>query len=179
MGWFLDSSLRKALQSPRRVIERSGIREGMTALDLGCGSGAFVTGFARAVGEHGRVYALDMQEEMLHQLQRKLSRPEHADIKNIRLIAAKAYELPFRDASIDACFAVTALQEIPDGKRALGEIRRILKPGGLLAVTEFLVDPDYALRSTTIKLVTGAGFSIDGAAGNLWNYTVRFRKPRE
>jgi ubiquinone/menaquinone biosynthesis C-methylase UbiE len=130
------------------------------------------------VGKGGTVYALDIQEKMLHQLQRKLSRPENGDVKNIRPVMAKAYELPFRDASIDVCFMVTVLQEIPDRKRALGEIRRILRPGGLLAVTEFLADPDYVLRSTTTKLVTGAGFSVDGAAGNLWNYTVRFIKPQ-
>jgi ubiquinone/menaquinone biosynthesis C-methylase UbiE len=71
---------------------------------------------------------------------------------------------------------VTVFQEIPNKKKALKEIKRILKPKGILAVTELLPDPDYPLRSTTIKTGEEAGFILDKALGNLWNYTVRFIK---
>ena len=61
--------------------------------------------------------------------------------------------------------------------RALQEIKRALKPGGTLSVTEFLPDPDYVFRPMTIKTVQGEGFILDASQSNLWNYTVWFKKP--
>jgi len=177
IGRFLDSNVRRWLQPPDKLIERSGIRQGMTVLDLGCGSGAFTTFLARAVGERGKVYAVDIQPAMLKQLEGKLARPENQDIKNIELKPASAYNLPFEDRALDLVYMVTVLQEIPDRSRALREIKRVLKLGGILAVTEFLPDPDYPLRSTTIKICQREGFILDDNLGNLWNYTLRFKKP--
>lgn len=176
IGRFLDSDLRRKLQPPDKLIERSGIKQEMRVLEVGCGSGAFVTFVARAVGKTGKVYAFDIQPKMLKQLEAKLKRSENRDIKNIELILGSAYELPFGDNSLDVVYMVTVLQEIPDKKKALKEIRRVLKPGGILAVTEFLPDPDYPLKSTTIKIGKEAGFIFVQALGNFWNYTVRFVK---
>jgi ubiquinone/menaquinone biosynthesis C-methylase UbiE len=177
IGRLLDSGYRRRIQPPSQLIERSGIKKGMQVLDLGCGSGAFTPFIARTVGEKGKVYALDIQADMLKQLERKLSRPENRDIKNIKLIEGNAYELPFDNNSLDLVNMVTVLQEIPDRNRALQEVKRVLKPGGVLAVTELFPDPDYPWKSTTIKLGEEAGFVVDKVAGNFFNYTVRFRKP--
>lgn len=177
IGRFLDSDLRRWMQPPDKLIERSGIKPGMVVMELGCGSGSFTTFVARVVGEQGKVYAVDIQPEMLVQLKRKLAKIENQDITNIELKEASAYNLPFEDESLDLVYMVTVLMEIPDRGRALQEMKRILKPGGILAVTEFLPDPDYPLRSTTIKLCQGEGFILDGNLGNLWNYTIRFKRP--
>jgi len=177
IGPFLDSDLRRKLQPPAKVIERSGIKHGMTLLELGCGSGAFTTFAAKAVGEQGKVYAVDIQPAMLHQLERKLARPENQDLTNVELIQASAYELPFEENSLDLAFLVTVLHEIPDRDRALREIKRVLKPDGILAVTEFLPDTDYPLASTVIKGCQCEGFVLEDRQGNLLNYTVRFKKP--
>jgi SAM-dependent methyltransferase len=83
LGRLLDSSFRRKFQSPAEVIRRSGIKEGMRVLDLGSGSGAYTTFIARAVGEKGWVYAVDIQPAMLKQLEKKLSRPENKNIKNV------------------------------------------------------------------------------------------------
>ena len=177
IGHLLDSSYRRRIQPPSQLIERSGIKKGMQVLDLGCGSGAFTPFIARVVGEKGKVYALDIQADMLKQLEKKLSKPENKDIKNIKLIEGNAYELPFEDGSLDLVNMVTVLQEIPDRSRALQEVKRVLKPGGILAVTELFPDPDYPWKSTTIKLGEGAGFVADKVSGNFFNYTVTFKKP--
>jgi len=176
IGRFLDSNIRRWRQPPDKLIERSGIKPGMTVLDLGCGSGAFTPFVARVVGERRKVYAVDIQPAMLQQLERKLAKAENLDIKNIELKQASAYDLPFEDGTLDLVYMVTVLQEIPDRGRALQEVRRILKPGGILAITEFLPDPDYPLRSTTVKICQREGFVLDENLGNLWNYTVRFKK---
>jgi ubiquinone/menaquinone biosynthesis C-methylase UbiE len=177
IGRLLDSGYRRRIQPPSQLIERSGIKKGMQVLDLGCGSGAFTPFIARTVGDKGKVYALDIQADMLKQLENKLSKPENKDIKNIKLIEGNAYELPFDNNSLDLVNMVTVLQEIPDRNKALHEVKRVLKPGGLFAVTELFPDPDYPWKSTTIKLGEAAGFVVDKVAGNFFNYTVRFRKP--
>jgi len=177
IGGILDSNFRRRFQPADKLLQRSGIKEGMHILEVGCGSGAFTTFVAKVVGEKGKVYALDFQPEMLKQLERKLSKPENRDIKNIELIDSSAYELPFDNNLLDLVYMITVLQEIPDRIKALNEARRVLKPGGILAVTEFLPDNDYPLKSTTIKIGREAGFILDRALGSFWNYTVRFRRP--
>jgi ubiquinone/menaquinone biosynthesis C-methylase UbiE len=177
VGYFLDSNFRRRLQPPDKVIKRSGIGKNMTILEIGCGSGAYTTYVAREVGERGKVYALDIQPNMLKQFKNKLDKEEHRDIYNIELILGNAYELPFNNNSFDLVCMITVLQEIPDKLKALNEVMRVLKPKAILAVTEFLPDPDYPFKRTTNRIVTGAGFLIDQESGNLWNYTVRFKAP--
>ena len=176
IGRFLDSDYRRMLQPPGLLIERSGIQSGMKVLEIGPGSGAFTTFAARAVGEKGKVYALDIQKEMLDKLQAKLERPENRDIHNIEVFNKSAYELPFEFSSLDLVYMVSVFQEIPDRDKTLKEVERVLKSGGILAISEFLVDPDYPWMSTTAQMGLKAGFSIDAMEGNLWSYTVRFKK---
>jgi len=177
IGRFLDSDYRRRLQPPDRLIQDSGIRSGQRVLEIGCGSGGFTTFVARAVGPTGHVDALDIQPAMLAQLEKKLALPENQDIQNMTLHQASAYELPFEDETLDLVYLITVLPEIPDQPRALEEIKRVLKPGGILAVTELLLDPDYPLKETTARHGEKAGFQIEGFYGNFWTYTVRFSKP--
>lgn len=177
IGYFLDSDRRRIMQPAEDFIRDAGILPGMWVLEIGCGSGAFTTFVARAVGPSGKVEALDIQPAMLAQLERKLARPEFQDIQNITSHQASAYELPFADQELDLVYLITVLPEIPDQDRALGEISRVLKPGGILAIGELLLDPDYPLPSTTSRRCQGAGFELEGIKGNFWSYTARFRKP--
>jgi ubiquinone/menaquinone biosynthesis C-methylase UbiE len=175
IGSFLDSDIRRTVQPPQPLIQRSGIQPGMRVLEIGCGSGAYTTFVARAVGPEGMVEALDIQPAMLAQLQKKLALPENSDIKNIRTHQASAYQLPFEDRSLDLVYLITVLAEIPDQDQALAEIKRVLKDGGTLAVTEFFPDPDYPLSKTTARKGQRAGFTLDEISGNFWTYTARFR----
>lgn len=177
IGPFLDSQFRYSMQPPDKVIRRSGIQPGMTVLDLGCGNGAFTVPVARAVGERGKVIAVDMQRAMLWQLERKLAKARNRDIKNVEVKRASAYELPLGDGTVDLVLMVASLPEMAERERALREVKRVLKPGGILAVSEMIVDTDFPWRSTTIELCEGQGFVVDESAGAWWSYTVRFRKP--
>ena len=176
IGFFLNSRLRYWMQRPVKVIRRSKIKQDMTVVDLGCGSGAFTSLLARAVGEGGNVYAVDIQSEMLAQLKNKLAKTENLRRGKIHILLANASQLPFQNNSVDLVFMVAALPEISIRREALREIRRILKVEGTMAVTEFLVDSDYPLRSTTIRLAQQEGFVLDSDSGNFWNYTVIFKK---
>lgn len=176
IGRFLDSDWRRRMQPPWQVILRSGIEPGMQVLEVGCGSGGYTTYVSRAVGPEGRVFALDIQPEMLAQLSAKLNRPENRSLHNIELINQSAYSLPFPDETLDLVYMITVFQEIPDRLRVLAEVRRVLKPGAFLAISEFLPDPDYPWISTTARWGLKAGFVVDRIEGNLWTYTVRFKK---
>lgn len=175
IGRFLDSRARKILQPVDKIISRSKIEEGKTALEIGCGSGAFTTDVARSVGNSGLVLALDIEIKMLEQVKIKLNKTENRDIDNIKMIQANAYNLPFSDNSIDIVYMIAVFQEIPDKNATLNEIIRILKHDGRLAISEFIVDPDYPLKSTTIKIVKNAGFILEKVSGNLFNYTITFK----
>jgi ubiquinone/menaquinone biosynthesis C-methylase UbiE len=113
---------------------------------------------------------------MLAQIARKLNLPENADIRNIRLYEGSAHDLPFDDNTFDVVYFITVLQEIPEPLLALREAQRVLKPGGKLAVTEFLFDPDYPLPFTTVRLGREAGLRMDDLQGSMWTYTARFLK---
>ncbi len=171
---ILDSRLRKAIQPPEQVIGWMDIRKGMTVLELGPGAGTFTVVAARHAGPDGRVYAIDIQPEMIAKVQ---ARVDAMGLSNVTARVASAYELPMPDASVDRLYLVTVLAEIPDKPRALAEFRRVLKPGGLLAVGEFLPDPDYPLRRTTKRWCETAGFLPAGGFGSLLHYLLLFAKP--
>ena len=84
--------------------------------------------------------------------------------------------MSFADESIDLFMLVAVLPEIPDKDKALREISRVLKPNGILAVSELLIDPDYPLKRTTRRYCGQAGFQMVGASGNCFSYTLRFKK---
>ena len=77
---------------------------------------------------------------------------------------------------IGRAFLVAVLPEIPDQDCALAELRRVLKPQGVLSITEEFADPDYRFPGETIRCVEAAGFRLEERFGNLWVYTVNFRK---
>ncbi|MEN6319559.1 MAG: class I SAM-dependent methyltransferase [Syntrophaceae bacterium] len=173
---FLDSRLRKWMQPASLLIARSAIKKGSTVLEIGCGSGAYTLDIARAVGKDGIVYALDIQQSMLNHVNEKLSKEENKDIGNVKLLLGNANALSFEDQTMDNISMITVLQEIPDKHNALIEAGRVLKQDGRLAVTELFVDPDYRSRKTTTRQVTEAGFEVEADEGNLFNYTIRFKK---
>jgi ubiquinone/menaquinone biosynthesis C-methylase UbiE len=173
IGRFLDSGIRRAMQSPTKIIARSGIVPGMRVLEVGCGSGAYTLFAAEAVGSQGQVFALDIQPGMLKQLQRKLEMDGCRHLKaRVTLVEASAAQLPFPDAAFDVVYMISVLQEIPGKAKALEEAKRVLKPGGTISISEFIPDPDYPLSRTTIRDLAKAGFSDTFVHGSLWAYTA-------
>ncbi|MDA8123904.1 MAG: methyltransferase domain-containing protein [Deltaproteobacteria bacterium] len=111
------------------------LKEGMRLLDCGCGQGAITTGLAAAILP-GEAVGIDMGESQI------AAAREWAAAKgqqNVRFEVGNLYEIPFPDASFDAVFANTVLEHVDDPGRAMREMRRVLKPGGVVG----LADPDY------------------------------------
>ncbi len=170
---ILDTRWRRRVQPPVRLIGRSGVGAGMAVLEVGCGNGAFTPFIARRVNGGGVVCAYDLQLAMLERLQRKLGKPVHRDIDNVLAVNGDACALPFADGSFDLVLLAAVLQEIPDRAAALREARRVLREGGICSVSEFLPDPDYPLKRTTVALLERAGFTVEAISGGIFDYTVR------
>jgi ubiquinone/menaquinone biosynthesis C-methylase UbiE len=170
-AWLVDMPIRRRYMRP--VLDRVGIRPGERVLELGPGPGIFTVDAAQHVGPEGRLIAVDIQPEMIAQVAKRV---KEARLTNVETPVADAYHLPLDDKSVDRAFLVTVLPEIPDQARALAELRRVLKPGGLLSITEEFADPDYPFEFETIRRVEAAGFKLDRRFGNFWVYTLNFRR---
>jgi ubiquinone/menaquinone biosynthesis C-methylase UbiE len=171
LSWLVDNSLRRTYMRP--VLDRIGIRAGERVLELGPGPGAFTVGAAERVGPEGSLVAVDIQAEMIAQVDQRV---QQAGLTNVETHVASAYQLPIVDQSVDRAFLITVLPEIPDRRRALSKLHRVLRPGGVLSITEEFYDPDYLFLAETIRLVEAAGFRLEERFGSLWVYTANFRR---
>ena len=172
LSWLVDNPLRRAYTRP--VLDRIGIRPGERVLELGPGPGAFTVGAALQAGPQGRLIAVDIQPKMIAQVEQRV---REAGLTNVETHVASAYDLPIDAESIDRAFLITVLPEIPDRARALAELHRVLRPGGVLSIGEEFYDPDYLFLPETVRLVEAAGFRLVEHIGNLWAYAANFEKP--
>ncbi|MBL7064701.1 MAG: methyltransferase domain-containing protein [Anaerolineae bacterium] len=174
LAGLVNNPVRRRYMRP--VLDQVGIRTGERVLELGPGPGAFTLDAARRVGLEGQIIAVDIQPEMIAQVERRV---QEAGLTNVETHVASAYDLPLEDGSVDRAFLVTVLPEIPDQAQALSELYRVIKPGGVLSITEEFFDPDYPFACETIRRVETAGFSLEQRFGNWWLYTLNFRKDRK
>lgn len=123
-----------------QTLERFNLKEGDTVLELGPGPGYFSIEASRMVGAQGRVLCLDLQPAMAAILHERL-RAEGAALG--QPIAGDAMRLPLADHSLDKAFIIAMFGEIPDRPAALAELRRVIRPGGMLGFAETFTDPDY------------------------------------
>ncbi|MCK5653576.1 MAG: methyltransferase domain-containing protein [Dehalococcoidia bacterium] len=173
---ILESPVRRRLFSPAKLLDKIGIAAGMSVLELGPGPGFFTIEAARRVGyleSPGKLYCVDIEPAMITRLKEKVSKDT---LENIMLMVGNGEHLPFKDGIFDLAYLVTVLGEVPDKDRALQELYRVLRPGGVLSISEYLPDPDYPLRRTTIAWARRAGFEPFQQFGNFFAYVVNFRR---
>jgi ubiquinone/menaquinone biosynthesis C-methylase UbiE len=137
----------------RRTVERMALRRGASVLDVCCGTGASALPAAEAVGSDGRVIAVDLAEELL-----KLGRAkaDAAGLRNIEFRRADMTDLGFPDYSFDAVVCVFGVFFVPDMEAQVAELWRMVRPGGLLAITTWgpgIFAPAYEIWLAAVRRV--------------------------
>jgi 2-polyprenyl-3-methyl-5-hydroxy-6-metoxy-1,4-benzoquinol methylase len=158
----------------RKTIELLNLKSGMNVLDAGCGPGRLTIPIADAVGPHGEVTAIDIQEGMLHEAQK---RAHSANLSNIHFLQVGAGEGKLEHNRFDRAVMVTVLGEIPNREAALEDIFGALKPGGRLLIEETFRDPHFQARTTVRRLAGAVGFIEKEFSGSRFSFTITLEKP--
>jgi len=156
------------------IVEQLALQPGMRVLDVGCGPGRLTVPMAKKVGPQGEVVAIDIQPRMLARAQEKA---RQAGLHNVSFHEVKMGNGKLNFGQFDLAVLVNVLGEIPEREGALAEIFRVLKPGGLLSVTEIILDPHFQGRGTVLRLAGAAGFREEAFLGSRFAFTLHLQKP--
>jgi len=131
---WLERATRLKEEQPFKVLEAMKLEKGQAVVDLGVGSGFYARKIARAVGDKGLVYGVDIQPEMLEILS-KLCKDEGID--NIRPVLGSATSTNLEDGCADWIIMADVYHEFSDPEAMLADMLRILKPDGKVALLEY------------------------------------------
>ena len=182
----LDAPERDEYLPDDRLIDLLALEGGETVLDYGAGTGRLALAAEGRLGPGGRVVAVDESEEMLERLRERLA----AAGSRVEPVAIAENRIPLADRSVDRVIAVNLLHEVR-GEAALGEIRRLLRPEGILLVADWergrdpgrvLGPPDEILYTEpeAAAELERAGFAVERRGARLpYHFTLLGRPVRE
>ena len=138
---WLEREGREKEQRPDEIIRTMGLREGNVVADLGCGTGWFARRLARAIAPSGRVYAVDIQPEMLELMKGYLAKEE---VTNVVPVLGTSDDPRIPPGTLDWVLMVDVYHELQEPKAMLARIRESLKPAGKVALIEYRAEGDSA-----------------------------------
>ena len=130
----MEEPSRAAWQKADEVVRALGLRPGQAACDVGAGPGYFSLRLARAVGEAGHVYAVDVEPRILAVLRERVG---SSDARNVTPVLALPDDALLPAASCDLILIVDTYHHFPDGPAYLRRLSRALRPGGRIANVDF------------------------------------------
>ncbi len=172
---------------PDKVIESLNVGPSMTVADFGCGSGHYAIEAGRKVGKSGKVYAIDIQKEMLSYVRAQAQMEGLTNIETIWTDLETAEATRLKNDSVDLVIISNILFQVDDKNAVIAEAKRVLKSGGKLAVIEWDIENqpdkfgppmDSRISSKTAEdFFEGAGFISEKQfnPGN-HHYGLVFRK---
>ena len=150
---------REIEEEPETALNAIGIAPGSTVADVGAGSGYFTVRMARRVGAQGRVYANDLQPEMLAILASRLQKER---VLNVTLVQGGVDDPKLPAASIDLILLVDVYHEFSQPQIMLRRMREALKPGGRLVLLEYRKeDPSVPIRPEHKMSVAEAKLEVE------------------
>lgn len=126
-----------SFSSPHENVLQLGLHEGMKVGDFGTGTGHYARAVASIVGQTGKVYAIDIQEDVLKHLRLNAHSHHQKIIETIWGNIEKIGGTYLRDASLDAVLLANTFFQIEHRSNLLGEIKRVLKAGGKLLLVDW------------------------------------------
>jgi ubiquinone/menaquinone biosynthesis C-methylase UbiE len=163
---WLDRPEREREEEPDRAVEALALKPGAVVADLGAGSGYFTVRLARRVGPSGRVFAADIQPEMLSLLRARIAREQLANVVVLQS-AENDPRLPAR--SCDLILMVDVYHELAQPQVILGKLLASLKPDGRLVLVEYRkedpavpIRPEHKMSVAEARLeLEASGFQLD------------------
>jgi len=122
---------------PSHIISQLDLQSGSRVADFGAGSGEYSFVAAKAVGEHGKVFAVEVQKELLGRLEREARSRKILNIEGIWGDVETAGGTHLNDGSCDAVIAANVLFQVPDKSGFAREAARVLKSRGKLLVVDW------------------------------------------
>lgn len=173
LAYTFDNPLRRIFHKPEEIFAPY-LKEGMVALDLGCGMGYFSIGMAKIVGDSGKVIAVDLQQRMLETLRRRAQKAGVA--KRITPFLCEGNTIGSHP-EVDFALAFWMAHETPDVFEFLKQVQAILKKSGKFLLAEPKLHVTGAEFQKTVALAKKAGFTrIDSPIISL-SHTALFTKP--
>lgn len=146
------------------LLKRAGRVWGPRVLDIGTGYGSM----AVVLAQHGfAVTAVDIDEKSLHCARDRVGRNDRELLDHIRFVRADATQLPFRSRTFDGVFSFDSLHHMSNCSATMGEMLRVCKPGGVLAVADLNVKgaqvvADVIARGGKPHFHNGCGVEVVG-----------------
>jgi SAM-dependent methyltransferase len=163
---FFNRASRDAEERPERLIDALEIPRGATVADLGSGTGYFTWRLAEKVGPGGKVFAVDVQQQMLDRTKTAVTTHK---LENVDYVLATDTDPRLPERALDLVFIAYAYHEFSDPEAIMAAVKRSLKPGGRVVVLEYAKESNIAPASPLHKMsfeeirreIEPMGFTID------------------
>ncbi|HZU34365.1 MAG TPA: class I SAM-dependent methyltransferase [Gemmataceae bacterium] len=182
-----EAESREVFAQREKILAACDLKPGMIVADIGAGTGLYTRLFARAVGDHGQVYAADIAAKFLEHI-RKTSR--QAGLHNVTPVLCDEDSVDLPPNSVDLAFVCDTYHHFEYPQKTLASLHRALKPGGKLIVVDFIREPGKssawvlnhvrAGQGVVEKELSAAGFHKVGEIRGLLKetYMIVFTRPR-
>jgi ubiquinone/menaquinone biosynthesis C-methylase UbiE len=187
MSWqgaqWLERPERVQEEQPDRALDVLKLAPGSTVADVGAGSGYMTIKMARRVGPSGKVFAVDIQPEMIGILRQRLG---EARVTNVEPILGLPDDPRLPASSVDLILMVDVYHECQEPQKMLRKMREALKPGGRLVLLEYRkedpaipIRPEHKMSVAEAKLELEAeGFTLSNVDETLpWQHVLIFTRP--
>ncbi|AQQ54860.1 class I SAM-dependent methyltransferase [Planococcus lenghuensis] len=157
---LLYNEERRITLPPERVIGYLRVKQNDEVADLGAGNGYFTIPLAQMVSK--TVTAVDIEPRMLAMLQENAEREK---VGNIQCVQSDLESIPFGDRSFDKVLIAFVIHEVEDPDKVLVEVRRLLKPGGIVLMTEWEAAVTWGGPPSDERIPSGALMAAAGRNG--------------
>lgn len=166
MSFFFG--IRDLFVPPTKKALEAGIRPGDRVLDYGCGTGSHALAAAELAGEKGRVHALDIHPLAVRKVEKAAAR---RGLKNTTTILSGC-ATGLADDSVDVVLLYDVFHSISDPESALKELRRVLRPGGLLSFSDHHMEEEAILS----RMTDGRYFKLSGRGKRTYAFSPENRR---